>query len=123
MSTMKLGPTSATLITVEPDYGYTFAKVKNEIQKRSQSGKLFLYRFSIHDQFELPISWINSSDRSLVNSWWTSNVALQFYEDVDTHPNSLFNVKIVSDSESFQNFIKPYQNQFYQGTILLETSG
>jgi hypothetical protein len=120
MSTFRLGPVSS-VIELDPDYDYTFELTKVQTDHRTRSGKLFSYKFATYRRFEVPESWVNSSQRTLVNSWWETNTELAFFDDYDTYPQSYWNVRIMNDKEPYPEFIKPYFKQFYSGELILET--
>ena len=81
-----------------------------------------LYRTpaSTFRRFEIPTTFVTSSDVSIVSSWFSTGTDLRFIED-DTFANSYFDVRIVGTTEPYNRFIQPYFRQLYAGTITLET--
>jgi len=118
-----IGP-SATDVTsfleVYPDYDYAFPLTKEQIQNRTLSGKLYSYTFFTYNKFEIPESWVNSENRTTINSFWQTNANLEFYTDYNSYPNSYYDVRITNDEEPYPQFVKPYFNQFFRGTLKLE---
>lgn len=121
MGDMQLGPVGS-LITVTPDYDYQFAETQvARADIRTRNGTLYSFIESGEfTKFSLPISWVSSFDRSLVNSWWKTGTDLRLVENSDS-PSSFFNVRVVGNEEPFQTFVRPYFQQFYEGEIELET--
>ena len=119
-----IGPSSTdvtSFIELYPDYEYTFTKVKDHVDNRTLSGKMYSYTFSTFDMFDIPESWINSADRTAINSFWLANTNIEFYQDYNTYPNSYYDVRITNKEEPYPNFVKPYFRQFFEGTLNLET--
>jgi hypothetical protein len=119
-----IGPSATdvtSFIELYPDYEYTFTKVKDHVDNRTLSGKMYSYTFSTFDIFDIPESWINSADRTAINSFWLANTNLEFYQDYNTYPASFHDVRITNKEEPYPNFVKPYFRQFFEGTLNLET--
>ena len=111
----------SSFVQLYPDYSYTFTKVKDHVDNRTLSGKMYSYTFSTYDEFEIPESWVSSENRVYVNSLWLSNTNLEFYTDYNIYPNSYYNVRITNTEEPYPNFIKPYFKEFFEGTLNLGT--
>ena len=120
MSNMKLG-IQAAFINLTADYNYKFAQQIDRQDIRTKQGGLYTYiEQGTFIKFKIPSSWVTSSDRSLVNSWWSAGTTLRLLEN-DDFPSSYYLVRIVSVEEPFQTFTKPYFQQYYEGEIILET--
>ena len=121
---MLLGIPNSGYITLDDtaQYGYTFTTELDKHDIRTKGGKLFTYitPSSKFKKFSIPATFVSSSDRSIVNSFFESGANLRFIED-DTFANSFHNVRIVGVEDPFQKFVKPYFRQLYEGTIVLET--
>lgn len=108
-------------LELNPDYGYKFEENQERRDIRTRAGALYTY---IEDwgftRFKLPLSWVSSYQRSLINSWWKTGADLRWIEN-DDYPNSYHNVRIVGKEEPFQSFHKPYFSVEYRGEIVLET--
>lgn len=120
MSTAQLGPTGS-YINLYPNYDYEFIKTLERQDVRTKAGNLYTYVDSGNwYSFKLPLSWVNSSDRSLVNSWWENATDLLFFENSD-QSSVYYNVRIVGKEEPFNSFVRPYFQIYYEGEIVLET--
>ncbi len=120
MGVMQLGPTGS-YINLSPEYDFREIKTLQRADIRTKEGSLFTYIYNgRHTEFKIPESWVNSSQRSLVNSWWETATNLEFIRDSD-FPSSLENVRIMENKEPYQKFIRPYFKIFYEGRITLET--
>ena len=121
---MLLGIPNSSYITLDNivGYGYEFQRNLDKRDIRTKGGKLFTYitPASTFRRFEIPTTFVTSSDVSIVNSWFSTGTDLRFIED-DTYANSYFDVRIVGTSEPYNKFIAPYFRQFYSGEIVIET--
>ena len=121
---MLLGIPNSGYITLDDtaQYGYEFNTRLDKKDIRTKGGKLFTYitPTSKFNQFTIPATYVSSSDRSVVNSFFESGADLRFIED-DTFANSFYKVRIVGVEDPFNQFVKPYFRQLYVGTITLET--
>jgi hypothetical protein len=104
-------------------YGYTFTEELDKKDIRTKGGTLFTYitPASTYNVFKIPLSYVTSSDRAQVNSWFKTGTDLRFIED-DSFPNSYYSVRIVGTREPFTKFPVPFFRQYYEGEIVLETT-
>ena len=125
---VRLGPPSS-LITLHPGFAMEQALTLVRRQDlRTKEGALYTYvepgRLT---QFSLPWSWVSSSDRSLVNSWFATGLDLELVLN-DSFPGSLHNVRITGSEEPLREFVEPYGpgdsgvDVFYEGRIVVETT-
>lgn len=120
MGDIKLGPPSS-LITINPSYGAELTETMvNRQDLRTKEAALFTYiengRFN---EFRFPLTWVTSSERSLVNSWWVTALNLELQLDSD-FPSSKFDVRIMGGEEPFQRHHRPYFRTFYRGEVILQ---
>ena len=119
-----LGVPNSSYITItdHASYGYRFGAQLDKKDIRTKGGKLFTYitPASTFRRFKIPMTYVESSDVSLINSYFTTATNLRYIED-DTFPNSFYNVRIVGVAELFTSFQKPYFRQKYAGEITIET--
>ena len=122
MGDIRLGPVgSYVTLTGKIGYDYRFAEGIDRKDMRTKGGQLYTYiQNGSWTTLKLPASWISSSDRSLINSWWKTATNLLFFEDSD-QSSTFFNVRIMGIQEPFQSFVKPYFRTYYAGEIILET--
>ena len=117
---MKLGPTGS-YITIEPTYNYEQIETLDRKDLRSKEGGLFTYLApGSFTKFKIPLSWVNSSDRALVNSWWRTGTNVEFVPDTAVS-STFFTCRVMDNKEPFRKFVEPYYQTFYQGKIILET--
>ena len=141
---MKLGPSTThpdSYIDIQPHPGYEFAKNISRSHLRTKQGNLYSYTDPSCLQIEVKFktSWVTSSDRSLVNSWWENISLLRFFETssyqiadgtyladgsilADGGDVRMIHGKLIDVSEPFQKFINPYSQIFYDGQIILSTA-
>lgn len=128
LSEIQLGP-PGSFIPIYPDFDFEqILNLRSRQDLRTKEGTLYTYiepgRFT---EFSLPWSWVSSSDRSLVNSWFSAGVALQLVLN-SQFPSSFHDVRIVGAEEPLQSFKEPYGpgdssvDVFYEGRIALETT-
>ena len=116
-------PNSAYLTIGESaTYGYTFERTFDKKDIRTKGGKLFTYitPASSFRRFKIPMTFVASSDVSIINSYFSTGTNLRYIED-DTFPNSFYEVRIVGVTEPFTQFIKTYFRQHYAGEVIIET--
>ena len=125
MGNMLLGVANSSYVTLTnyAGYGYTFTENLDKIDIRTKGGTLFSYitPASTYQTFKIPLSFVNSSDRSQINSWFTTATDLRYIED-DSFPNSYYSVRIVGSTNPFNKFLQPFFRQYYEGEIVIETT-
>jgi len=113
---VQLGPVNS-LITLTPNWNFeqalTFVSRQDQ---RTKTGDLYTYietgRFR---RFTIPWSYVNSSQRTLVNSWWETGLDLFLTVDVNSYA-----VRIMGNEEPFQSFVRPYGPDGISGTVLYD---
>lgn len=112
--TYLLGPTSADSVEVFPEWDYKSGAKKLEKRHRLENGDYYVYKTGEYDRIQFKVKFFDSSDASLVNSWWESNTELQFYDGTN-----VASVMLRNDDTPFSQFQKPYTD-LMQGMIKLE---
>lgn len=108
-------------VTFLPTYGYKRAKNIQRSDHRTIGGGLYTYiEKGNFTQFKVPMTFVNSEQYGLINSWWRSGATLRWAED-DAYPDSYHTVKIVSKEDPFQTFQAPHFQVYYEGEIVMET--
>ena len=124
MGSMLLGVPNSSYIVIGDNAGYGY-KFENQLDKydiRTKGGELYTYVLpqSTFQKFEIPMTFVTSTKRAQVNSWFITATDLRFIED-DGFPNSYYSVRIVGKKDSFTKFVEPYFRQYYEGKIVIET--
>lgn len=120
MSDIQIGPANS-YITISPTYQFDQAKNKDNQDVRTKAGALYSYRGAGEfTKYTIPITWVTSSDRSLVNSWWETATDLRLLLDSD-FPSSFQTVRITGKKEPFTKFVRPYFQVHYRGKMIVET--
>ena len=103
-------------------YGYNFTHNIDKKDMRTKGGTLFTYVTATGNfsRFNLPTSFVSSSDVSIINSWFSTATDLRFIES-DDFPNSYYTVRITGRVEPFTSFNQPYFRQYYKGSVVIET--
>jgi hypothetical protein len=116
--TYTLGPTSATEVTIIPEFDYSNSKDMKRSTIRAKSGKLYTYKWSDTKKIKFSANLFDNSDASIVNSWWDTQTKLIFFE-YDGTTTTTTSVQIMNDSSPFAQRVQPYYTK-YSGAIQLE---
>ncbi len=103
-------------VTLEVEYDYDDQREKIEDRHRVRNGGQYFYKWSAFDKISFSVKYVNSSTRSIVNSWWESNTDLLFKDENET---KVYSVHLLNDNLPISKFIKPHDD-LWQGTIELE---
>lgn len=108
---------SDSTITVSLDVDWEFQHNAQLIIERDLTvgGAAVDKLWSRFDAFELPISYLQSSDADLINEWWRDTEQLVFNFD-----GSCYDVRITNEDQPFRSLNRPYQD-LWQGTIIIQT--
>lgn len=108
---------STTGLTIEADLG-SMKEAKRQVidRHRTKSGKLYTYNWGEYHKITFNVSFVNSSFKSTVNSWWGANTDLLWKNESDSLVNS---VQIVNQRSPISKFQGPYLDLF-SGKIELE---
>lgn len=115
----ELGISSATAITLEPNYDYSNKKRKNETVIRTKSGKAKKYKWGDFRSIRFTLDYVSTADAAVVNSWFDTDTKLLFFVTSDT-ATEVNSVMLFGEESPFKMFNKPYDS-LYKGSILLET--
>lgn len=114
----QLGPSSATAVTLRPEYDYAEPDRKIESRHRTLSAKEYVYRWSSYERFEFSVQYVPAGDAAIVNSWWDSNTNLLFFITSDS-TTEVHSVRLGGEEKPLTGFNPPYHT-YRQGKILLE---
>ena len=118
MSLFRLFVDSSTGLDIDPEYDYKDGAQKIEDVHRAKSGAQYRYKWGQYSRIEFSVMHVNSSFKSIVNSWWSSNVDLKFME-VGVAAREV-SVHLVNKSNPVDKPILPYYDEF-TGKLILET--
>ena len=115
-------PNSSYIVLTDVDYDYSFTTEQERYDIRTKGGSLFSYLMpeSTYKRFILPMSFVSSSNQSLVGSWHSTATDLRYIED-SSFANSYYTVRIVGTTQPFTKFVQPYFRQEYEGQLVIET--
>ena len=117
----KLGPTSATAITIYPSWDMSKGREMLASRLRTRSGRGYVYVWGTYNKLKLPLDFVSQANASIVNSWWETQLPLRLFVTSDgaTSCSDVTSVRITGDSQPFTVYQMPY-TEYYQGTIELE---
>lgn len=115
----ELGISSATTVTLNPEYDYAAPSTQLRSETRTRTGKRYEYKWGSYDKFKMSVQFVTASDASLVNSWWDARSELLLFITSDS-TTEVHSVMLMNDDKPFSQFQKPYVN-LYRGKIELET--
>jgi len=108
---------SSTGLDVEPEWSYEDRTTKMEDRHRARSSVEYVYKWSEYNVFNVPVMYVNSEFRAIVNSWWSSNTDLKWMEEGTA---AVYNVRITNKNKPIGKHVAPYRDQF-EGIIELES--
>ena len=88
-----------------------------ESEHRTRGGKLYRYKWGGYSQWQFSVSFVNSSDAAIVNSWWNTNTELLF---MDENTTQVYSVLMMNGEAPLTSMVMPHMDQF-KGTINLST--
>lgn len=104
-------------IYIAPDFDFENKTEKIESRHRVRSGEEYVYKWGEFRKFEMGVSFVNSSFKSVINSYWYDNTKLLFVQSGDM---KIYSVQVSNNNLPVGNLIAPYTNLF-RGTIELES--
>ena len=118
MSWLLFATSNSTYVRLYPNWDMSFQSYQTRTEHETRSGRRFVYKFGLVNKWKFNVSYISSSDKCVINSWWGANNALYFIdEDNGTATNS---VMIFNDKLPIDGYEKPYTTLF-NGTLELGT--
>lgn len=120
---MLIGPSSSVAVSLYPErdsYSDPFVPVEQEFS-RSADGTLYRVNEPKFRRWEMDVGWVPVADANNINSWWTSQASLLFWEDESLFPTSAFPVSIVNRITPLNEWQFPYYNTYKKGKLLIET--
>lgn len=117
-TTYTLGPTSNAEVTLIPAWDYSSGEDMKRVSMRSQTGKLYTYKWSDTKKIKFKVNYMDNSDAAIVNSWWDTQSKLIFFVNNDG-TTTCTSVMMVNKSAPFKEYHEPYITKF-RGAIELE---
>lgn len=111
-----LWSSSGTDVTLTPEYAAKFGVVKDEVAHRTRAQRRFTYTWGHYRRWELPLTYVTTTDATRINSWWGASTLLNFTQDSGTTVHS---VQIVGLELPLSLPTPPYED-LRQGTLVLE---
>ena len=96
-------------VDVNPLYDYVEVDKKVESRHRTRSGNEYAYKFGDYQHIKMSVTYVDSTFKAIVNSWWNSNADLLFMEEGGTEISS---VHLINKELPIGKFMKPYTDQF-----------
>ena len=115
--TFRLFVDSSTGVDVDPEWDYKEASEKVESRHRTRDGSEFVYKWGDIGNIQFTVSFVDSSFRAQVNSWWGGNQALLWMEEGGSDVTSVY---LVNRTKPIDQFVRPYDDLF-KGKIELGT--
>lgn len=108
---------SGSGVTIEPTYQYKEVDDKIEQVIRTRSGRRYNYLWGSFKKWSLPVEFVTSSFKAIVNSYWASNANLLFKSESSS---AVYSVQLTNNTLPIGQLIKPYEDMF-KGVIEVET--
>lgn len=103
---------------LHPDWSFSDRETMIVSRHRTQGGKLFSYKWSQVFRYQIPLRFVDSAGKYLLNTWWSDQETLAFTLDTSETPSTVQCV-IVNDSVPVNKSERPYIDQF-SGLLQLE---
>jgi len=104
-------------VDLYPEWDYEEGGQKIEDRHRTRSGAEYVYTWAEYDLIKFSVTYVSSSTKAVVNSWWSSNTDLLFMRQGDADVTSC---RLLNKSKPIGKLVKPYADQF-SGRIELGT--
>lgn len=99
----------SVMVEVNPEYDFSEPDKKIESNHTSRNGKRFKYLWGETKNTKFSVSYVDSSFKTIVNSWWGANASLRYFDDVLSVTNSGW---LMGDEKPVSQRIKPYDDLF-----------
>lgn len=117
-----------SVFSVYPTYGFRENKQVNNTNRRTVGGSLHSYKLLGHSwRYTVPLTFVSSDEREVLNRWWADQTELQFYFDTASASGVSFQTVRCEISNRTMPFgtRSPFQSDKYDGILHLvsTTSG
>lgn len=100
-------------IDIAPEWETTFKGAVLRADSRTIGGLVSTYKWGDYEAWDVPLTYVPSSDVMQINEWWETQQQLTFYFD-----ETSYDVYILGNCP-FQSPAKPYYDS-YNGTLNLQ---
>ena len=121
---VKFGISSATAIAVDPiadTYFDDLIPIEPE-HSRSSDGTARRANEPKFRRWEFEVGFVTASNASIIQSWYTSQASLLFWEDDALYPNSAYPVFIMNPNKPLNKWAFPYYNIYREGVLVFEAN-
>ena len=94
-------------ITLLPEFDFLERSRLLAARHRTQGGVLHTYQWTRHFAWQVPLRFLSNSHANLINWWWVNGFALTLTLDT-SDAGTIYNVKIVNETQPIGSKIKPY---------------
>lgn len=115
--TFRLFVDSSNGVDVNPEWDFKEQQEKIENRHRTRDGSEYVYKWGEFTTLKFKVTFVNSSFKSIVNSWWNTNTNLLWMEEGGTAVTS---VQLINKTQPVDSFMKPYTDLF-GGTLEIGT--
>lgn len=122
MSLYRLFVDSDNGVDIDPEYDFERNDTKIENRHRTRDASEFVYKWAQITKFKFGLMYVNSSDASVINSYWSSNAEVKFME-VGVAA-SVESVHLTNKNNPMRRNIRPYgsgSTALFKGKIELST--
>lgn len=116
MAMFRLFVDSSNGVDIDPEYDLVFQDTKIEDRHRARSSDAYVYKWGEYKRIKFSVSYVDSSFKAIVNSYWSSNTNLLFME---VGASAVYSVRLMNKELPVGKYIKPYTDLF-RGVIELE---
>ena len=104
-------------VSLDPEFNFRDTEKKIETRHRTKSGREYVYKWGDYKKWSFGVTYVDSSFKAIVNSWWNTNTELLFMKQGET---LVYSVRLMNNNSPINAFIKPYDDLF-KGKIDLGT--
>ena len=108
---------SADGVDLSPEWDFKEDSFKIESRHRTRDGSEFIYKWGSVTSAKMKVSFVDSSFKAVVNSWWESNADLSF---AGIGESDVTSVHLTNKQIPVGGYVKPYLDLF-KGKIELGT--
>jgi hypothetical protein len=100
--------------------GYRKPGIQNRLNARALLGTLYDYNVFNKKYYSVPMDFVNTTDKSIIDGWFVNRNTITFYPDYANNPATYYLVKIMNKSNPLDSFAGPNWETFFRGTLEIE---